>query len=281
MTDQTAIDAATRRLTQALDALDAAVERRLEAERGEAQLADQVHALGADRARLAVGTRQSRPPARASSKPPTARSRGGSMRRSTTSARSSRRRTGEDMRGRLGLSERHHQRPPVPHGLRGRAGGASREARQGFRRAASPTCAARFGEVGDARLTIMAALTMADELSETMKKLRQVEAELPALQDAQVLCRRPRPGDAGRRRRGVQCRRRAPRGRRQEAQPVGGRPGLGARLDGGAGAPRADYIGPAGLPGAFGDNSPGPYDPEGSCPWLDPWVRLYGAHLLL
>ena len=53
VSDQTAIDAATRRLTQALDALDAAVERRLEAERGEARLADQIHALGADRARLA------------------------------------------------------------------------------------------------------------------------------------------------------------------------------------------------------------------------------------
>ncbi len=41
------------------------------------------------------------------------------------------------------------------------------------------------------------------------------------------------------------------------------------------------YIGSAGLPGAFGDNSPGPYDPDGSCPWMDPWVRPYGAHLLL
>ena len=39
MSDQTAIDAATRRLSQALDALDAAVERRLEADRSEARLA--------------------------------------------------------------------------------------------------------------------------------------------------------------------------------------------------------------------------------------------------
>jgi predicted nucleic acid-binding Zn-ribbon protein len=53
MSDSTSIDAATKRLTQALDALDAAVERRLEAERGAAQLADQVHTLGTDRARLA------------------------------------------------------------------------------------------------------------------------------------------------------------------------------------------------------------------------------------
>jgi hypothetical protein len=53
MTDQAAIEAATRRLTQAMDALDAAVERRLDADRSEVRLADQVHTLGADRARLA------------------------------------------------------------------------------------------------------------------------------------------------------------------------------------------------------------------------------------
>lgn len=54
MTDHTTIDAATRRLAQALDALDAAVERRLEADRDGAKLADQIHALGADRATLAA-----------------------------------------------------------------------------------------------------------------------------------------------------------------------------------------------------------------------------------
>jgi hypothetical protein len=52
MSDLSAIDAATRRLTQALDALDAAVERRLDAANAEAKLSDQLHALGADRARL-------------------------------------------------------------------------------------------------------------------------------------------------------------------------------------------------------------------------------------
>lgn len=44
----------------------------------------------------------------------------------------------------------------------------------------------RVGEVGDARLTIMAALTVADDLSETLKKVRRLEAELPALQDART-----------------------------------------------------------------------------------------------
>ena len=54
MADQTTIDTAAKRLALALDTLDAAVERRLEADRGEARLADQIHALGNDRAKLAA-----------------------------------------------------------------------------------------------------------------------------------------------------------------------------------------------------------------------------------
>jgi hypothetical protein len=54
MTEQTAIEQATRRLTQALDALDAAVENRMEIDRSHAALAEQVHALDADRSRLAA-----------------------------------------------------------------------------------------------------------------------------------------------------------------------------------------------------------------------------------
>ena len=41
----------------------------------------------------------------------------------------------------------------------------------------------KFGEVGDTRLTIMAALTMADELSEIAKKVRQHEASIAALEN--------------------------------------------------------------------------------------------------
>lgn len=54
MTDQSAIDTAVKRLALALDALDAAVERRREADRGEEALASQVQALGVDRAQLAA-----------------------------------------------------------------------------------------------------------------------------------------------------------------------------------------------------------------------------------
>jgi L-lactate utilization protein LutB len=54
MTEASAIDAASKRLALALDALAAAVERRHEADRGEQTLDDQLHALGADRSRLAA-----------------------------------------------------------------------------------------------------------------------------------------------------------------------------------------------------------------------------------
>jgi cell division protein ZapA len=42
----------------------------------------------------------------------------------------------------------------------------------------------KFGEIGDSRLTVMAALMVADELSETTRKLRRLEEDLAALQDA-------------------------------------------------------------------------------------------------
>jgi hypothetical protein len=47
------LDAATRRLMTALDALESAVERRREADRDENELATRIQALGADRSRLA------------------------------------------------------------------------------------------------------------------------------------------------------------------------------------------------------------------------------------
>ena len=53
MSEGSAIDAASKRLALALDALAAAVERRRAADRGEATLDAQLHALGADRSRLA------------------------------------------------------------------------------------------------------------------------------------------------------------------------------------------------------------------------------------
>ena len=54
MADANPVEAATRRLSAALDGLEAALERRLEADRGAAALVDQVSSLGADRSRLAA-----------------------------------------------------------------------------------------------------------------------------------------------------------------------------------------------------------------------------------
>jgi septal ring factor EnvC (AmiA/AmiB activator) len=54
MAEATAIEAATKRLSQALDALEAAVERRREADQGDQSLGAQLQALGVDRSRLAA-----------------------------------------------------------------------------------------------------------------------------------------------------------------------------------------------------------------------------------
>ena len=45
----------------------------------------------------------------------------------------------------------------------------------------------RFGEIGDTRLTVMAALMVADELSEAARKIRRLDEEVAALQDARVV----------------------------------------------------------------------------------------------
>jgi hypothetical protein len=54
MTDQSMIDAATRRLALALDALDAALDRRLDSDRSGSAQHTQFQVLGADRSRLAA-----------------------------------------------------------------------------------------------------------------------------------------------------------------------------------------------------------------------------------
>jgi chromosome segregation ATPase len=53
MSDSDSIEMVSRRLALALDALEAAADRRQEIDRGQEALAGQVHALGTDRARLA------------------------------------------------------------------------------------------------------------------------------------------------------------------------------------------------------------------------------------
>jgi cell division protein ZapA len=46
---------------------------------------------------------------------------------------------------------------------------------------------AKFGEIGDTRLTVMAAITVADELAEAALRIKRLEDELAASQDARVV----------------------------------------------------------------------------------------------
>ena len=148
----------------------------------------------------------------------------------------------------------------------------------------------QFGEIGDARLTVMAALMVADELAEAGKKLKRLEADLAALQDA-----RGAAADRARRRR----RRSSPPSTRRpsgsrawprsSARPAAARAAASRKArftvpalrHGWQRPPHPHYIARAGLRGASESHSPGPYDPEGSCPWPGPWFRSYGAHLLM
>jgi cell division protein ZapA len=45
----------------------------------------------------------------------------------------------------------------------------------------------QFGEIGDTRLTVMAALMVADEMTEAARNMRRMEEELNALRDARVV----------------------------------------------------------------------------------------------
>lgn len=58
MVEGSPVELATRRLSAALDGLEAAVERRRNADRGDVALAEQVATLGSDRSRLAVELEQ-------------------------------------------------------------------------------------------------------------------------------------------------------------------------------------------------------------------------------
>jgi cell division protein ZapA len=44
----------------------------------------------------------------------------------------------------------------------------------------------RFGEIGDQRLTVMAAITMVDREAETGRRLQQAEAEIASLEEARA-----------------------------------------------------------------------------------------------
>ena len=49
------------------------------------------------------------------------------------------------------------------------------------------TLRGKFGEIGDARLTVMAALMVSDELIDATQRIRNLEEELEALRDVRVV----------------------------------------------------------------------------------------------
>ena len=48
------------------------------------------------------------------------------------------------------------------------------------------TLRGKFGEIGDTRLTVMAALTIADELADMTARMKRMERDLAALQESRV-----------------------------------------------------------------------------------------------
>ena len=77
----------------------------------------------------------------------------------------------------------------------------------------------KFGEIGDARLTVMAALTVCDELIDASHRIRGLEEELEALARRPRRGGRPRPGDADRGRQRAELRRRPDREDHAGAEP--------------------------------------------------------------
>ena len=75
----------------------------------------------------------------------------------------------------------------------------------------------KFGEIGDTRLTVMAAITVADELAEAALRIKRLEEELTALQDARVTSSGPQQSHPSLDRRSPLRRRRPCRGYYQEA----------------------------------------------------------------
>ncbi len=134
----------------------------------------------------------------------------------------------------------------------------------------------QFGEIGDARLTVMAALMVADELSETNKKLKRLEQDHAALQDARGLASdRAGATHAAIAAAFTSAAERIEVMTKKLGQPIAPAGNTRAGLDRlvfgqmrpcWQRAPHPHYIAHAGLRGATGVNSPGPYDLDGSCP---------------
>ncbi len=78
---------------------------------------------------------------------------------------------------------------------------------------------AKFGEIGDTRLTVMAALVIADELTEAQRRIRVLEDDIAGLQDARQIAADRAKAALERRGSRLQLGGRAHRGAHPQAQP--------------------------------------------------------------
>src|SRR4029079_10494623 len=163
----------------AIDALDAAVERRRENDRSEDRLAQQLHALGIDRTRLAEALDAET----AHTKQLTASN--GEIAQRLEAAMSS-------VQSVLAVNEwRMASSNSLINGRQFRL--ACEDGQEDHLEKLAEDLDARiaelrkkFGEIGDTRLTVMAALTIADDLSEAGRRSGRLKEELTAWQDARV-----------------------------------------------------------------------------------------------
>ena len=226
----------------ALDALESAVERRREADRDEDELATRIQALGADRSRLADEL-------------------DGSLVKSRRLERANRE-IAERLDAAIGTiravldAGEETLMSHINVTINGRQYRMACEEGQEVRllklaeslESRVESLRGKFGEIGDARLTVMAALTVCDELHDAINRIRSLEEELEALARRPRRRGRPRQGDADRGRQRAERRRRAHREDHAGAEPHhrrrGGdrvRPHLPHPLQGGAREMRSSF----------------------------------------
>ena len=149
---------------------------------------------------------------------------------------------------------------------------------------ASRSCATRFGEIGDTRLTVMAALTLADELRRRRRGCSGWSRSWRRCRSARVASADRSQGDAGGGRRRAQCGGRAHREHHQAPEPDGRRgrrpDGMTIAYDGWRYRGLRITLVARGCEVRQEPYSRGLIDPQGSCPWPGSWARSYGAHLL-
>ena len=161
----------------------------------------------------------------------------------------------------------------------------------------------KFGEIGDARLTVMAALTACDELLDASNRIRALEEELDELRTTRIAAAdRARATQtavanalnaaAERIEKTTQVLNRTIGGGRRDWLVVVVVPASRATIAPSGrddAAPRYRWrncpvvatLSLAKLRCASGAIYPrGLIDPLGNCPWPGPWTRTYGAHLL-